>query len=173
MTASHFNSRRGAARVGFLILLLAAGITGTLWLRGQDTDSPITISDGSLTVDAAVPWSAFRSLDAENKAHPDASRSVTQVAITLPGHNQTIPFSAQKCVVTIHYASTDFTVSTVNRGKGLQVSTNFGDFNGGNTTRLVHKNRNAKISHVTVTRDDETVFDSDASGGTKIVISYR
>jgi hypothetical protein len=66
------------------------------------------------------------------------------------------------------------TVTTGNNGKALQVATDYSAFHGGASARhLVHNNGNAKISHVTVMKGTQRVFDSDASGGTKIVISYR
>jgi hypothetical protein len=172
MTASHFNFTSGAVFRLLIFFLLTAAVIGTVWLQAQDNDSPITISDGSLTVEAAVPWSAFRSLGARSKAHPDAARSVRQVAITMPGNNQTITFSGEKCIVAIRYAFTDFNVTTGSDGKGLQVATNFEDFSI-NNRQLVHKTTTGKISHVTVTKGTETVFNADASGGTRIVISYR
>jgi len=152
-----------------LLALLAA--LCCLW--AQD-DSPIIISDGSLTIQAAVPWATFTSPDANTKAHPNAGKSVTKVAITMPGHNQTITFSGQKCTVAVRYAATDLTVTTGNNGKGLRVLTDFNSFQPGATANhLAHKNANAKISHVTVTQGTRTVFDNAASGGTRIVISYQ
>jgi hypothetical protein len=44
---------------------------------------------------------------------------------------------------------------------------------GASPNHLAHKNQNAKISHVTVTKQGVKVFDSDASGGTKVVIDYQ
>jgi hypothetical protein len=38
---------------------------------------------------------------------------------------------------------------------------------------LAHNNANAKISHVTVTRGNQTVFDASASGGTTVTIHYQ
>src|SRR5581483_2765279 len=149
MTDCHFNSRSGLVRLVTLLLLMAA-LAGTAWLWAQN-DSPITISDGSLTIDAAVPWSNFRG-SGRNRTHPDGNRRVTQVAVTINGNNQTIGYSGEKCTFTFRYADTDFTVTTGNNGRGMQVSTNFDDFDGGNTNRLSHKNRNSRISHVHVTK---------------------
>lgn len=154
-------------------LLLLAAIAGACILA-QDNDSPIIISDGSLTLQSAVPWTRFANSNATTRAHPDTARSVTRVAITMPGHNQTINFNNQQCTVAIHYAATNLTVATGNNGKGLRVTTDFTAFQRGSTdNHLVHKVTNAKISHVTVTQGTQTVFNNDASGGTKIVISYQ
>jgi hypothetical protein len=122
MIATYFNSRAGVRRPLPILLFLAAALGGAAYLRAQD-DSPITISDGSLTLEAAVPWSSFPAGGANTRNHPDAARSVTQVAITMPGKSQTVPFSGQKCTVTVRYVSTTVTVTTGNNGKALQVAT--------------------------------------------------
>jgi hypothetical protein len=96
------------------------------------------------------------------------------VVIAMPGNNRTMTFSGQKCTVAVRYASTDITVTTGNNGQGLQVITDFSSFHAGATARhLAHNNANAKISHVTVTQGNQTAFDSNASGGTTITISYQ
>lgn len=151
-----------------LALLGAAAICG--WAQSGDT--PIVILDGSLTMESAVPWSQFTGTG-DLRSHPHTGKAVTKVAITMPGTNQTVTFNNQQCTVDVTYASTDIQVSTGNNGKGLRL-TPFSAFqNGGTQNLLAHKNQNAKISHVTVTKAGVKAFDSDASGGTKIVISYQ
>ena len=44
---------------------------------------------------------------------------------------------------------------------------------GANANSLVHKNAHAKISHVTITKGNQQVFDSDAVTATKITIHYQ
>ena len=184
MTSSHFNFRRGesgaalrraeerrdrAWAVALALLALASGFG--LWAQN---DSPITIMDGSLTIESAVPWARFSSPDAGTRVHPEGTKAVTKVAITMPGHNQTVTFSGQKCTVAVRYASTDITFTTGNNGRGLRMATDFSSFQPGATANhLEHRNRNAKISRVTVTQGSRVVFDNAASGGTKIVISYQ
>jgi hypothetical protein len=176
MISSHFDSiymKREARLAAAILLVTLCGLCGLQSIRAQ-SDSPITISDGSLTIESAVPWTRFRNPDGRTKTHPDANRAVTRVAITMPGHNQTINFSGQRCTVAVRYASTDLMVTTGNNGKGLRVVTDFSSFQRGvSDNHLVHRNRNAKISHVTVTQGTQVVFNNAASGGTQIVISYQ
>lgn len=155
----------------FCLLTLFLG--GAFFLFSQD--SPIVISDGSLTIDATVPWSTFGNVDATTKSHPQSGRSVTKVLVTVGGVTQPLfTFSGQKCTVTVRYAATDVVVFTGNNGKGLQVKTDFGSFRpGASANLLTHTNSNAKISSVTVTRGTQTLFNAKPSGGTKISISYQ
>ncbi len=154
-----------------LALLLAVG--GGFYLWAQDP-TPIIIGDGSLTMESrGVPWSNFTG-GGNTKTHPQTGKSVPQVAITMPGHTQTLTFRNQKCTVTVTYAGTTITVTTGNNGRRLQVTTNFNSFHQGATPNfLEHNNGNAKISHVTVVRGNQTIFDANASGGTRIEISYQ
>lgn len=155
------------------LYLLALLLGGAFFLFAQD--SPIVISDGSLTIDATVKWSDFRTVDATTRAHPQGGRSVTEVLVTVGGVAQPpIPFSGQMCTVTIRYAATDVVVFTDNNGKGLQIKTDYGSFRpGASANLLTHINPNAKISRVTVKRGAQTLFTATPSGGTKISISYR
>jgi len=139
----------------------------------QSGDTPIVIMDGSLTVDTGVPWSQFKGTG-DRRSHPNSSKTVTKVVVTVAGKDQTITFNKQQCIVDVTYASTDIKVSSGKRGKGLTVSP-FGAFQNGDTpNRMAHKDQSHKISHVTVTRAGVKAFDSDASGGgTKVVISYE
>lgn len=154
--------------------LLALLMGGALFLCAQGGDTPIIISDGSLTIDATVPWSGFRDADATTKSHPQATRSVTKVVVTVSGNTQTFSFSSQKCTVAVRYAATDVVVSTNDSGRALQVKTDFASFRpGAGSNLLAHTNPNAKISRVTVTRGAQTLFTATPSGGTKISISYQ
>jgi hypothetical protein len=154
--------------------LLALLMGGALFLCAQGGDTPIIISDGSLTIDATVPWSGFRDADATTKSHPQATKSVTKVVVTVSGNTQTFSFSSQKCTVAVRYAATDVVVSTNDSGKALQVKTDFASFRpGASANLLAHTNPNAKISRVTVTRGAQTLFTATPSGGTKISISYQ
>src|ERR1039457_6566652 len=155
-------------------VLLALLLGGALFLCAQGRDTPIIISDGSLTIDATVPWAGFQDADATTKSHPHIAKSVTKVVVTAGGNTQTFDFSSQKCTVAVRYAATDIVVSTNNSGKALQVKTDFGSFRAGARSNLLaHTNPNAKISNVTVTRGAETLVTATPSGGTRISISYQ
>lgn len=147
---------------------------GALFLFAQGGDTPIIISDGSLTIDATIPWTNFRDVDATTKSHPQGAKSVSKVIVTAGGATQTFTFSGQKCTVAIRYAATDVVVSTDNSGKGLRIKTDYGSFRpGASANLLTHANPNAKISSVTVTRGTQTLFTATPSGGTRISISYQ
>ncbi|MBZ5625044.1 MAG: hypothetical protein LAQ69_41030 [Acidobacteriia bacterium] len=155
-------------------VLLAVLLGGVLFLLAQGSDTPIIISDGSLTIDATVPWTGFRAVNTTTKAHPHTTKSVTKVVVTAGGNTQTFTFSSQKCTVAVRYAATDIVVSTNNSGKGLQIKTDYGSFRPGASSNLMaHTNPDEKISSVTVTRETQTLFAATPSGGTKISISYQ
>ena len=154
--------------------LLAVLLGGAVFLSAQGSDTPIIISDGSLTIDATVAWSGFRNPNATIRTHPHTTKSVTRVVVTAGGNTQTFDFSGQKCTVAVRYAATDILVSTDNSGKALQVQTDFGSFRpGASANILAHTNPNSKISSVTVTRGAQTLFTATPSGGTRIAISYQ
>ena len=175
MIPTHFTFHRKlrSLTVVFVALLVAA-IAGCVHLWAQN-DTPIIIADGSLTIESrGVPWANWGGSGTNTRVHPNAGKAVTQVAITMPGNNQTLPFSGQRCTVAVRYASTDITVTTGNNGRGLQVTSDFSSFRPGATNQhLAHNNATAKISRVTVTRGNQVVFDSPASGGTSVSISYQ
>ena len=153
-----------------LIVLGLLAVTGVLsWAQGGDT--PIVILDGSLTMQSAVPWNQYTG-SGDVRTHPHGGKSVTKVTVTANGATQTIAFSNQQCIVNVTYASQDIRVATGANGKGLSVSP-FSAFNTRTSTILAHKNQNAKISHVTVMKAGARAFDANASGGTKITISYQ
>jgi len=157
-----------------MLALLALLLGAAFFLGAQGSDTPIIISDGSLTIDATVPWAGFRDVDATTKSHPQAARSVTKVVVTTGGNSQTFNFSGQKCTVAVRYAATDIVVSTDNTGKALQIKTDYQSFRpGASSNLLAHTNPNAKISSVKVTRGTQTVFTATPSGGTKVAISYQ
>jgi hypothetical protein len=157
----------GRATLIVLGLLSMAGVLS--WAQGGDT--PIIILDGSLTMQSAVPWNQYTG-SGDIRTHPHNNKSVTKVTVTANGATQTIAFSNQQCIVNVTYASQDIRVATGANGKGLSVSP-FSAFNSRTSTILAHKNQNSKISHVTVTKAGARAFDDNASGGTKITISYE
>ena len=118
-----------------------------------------------------VPWNQYTGRG-DVRAHPHGGKSVTSVTVTANGATQTIAFSNQQCVVNVTYASKDIRVATGADGKGLTVSP-FGVFRRRTDKVIAHQNQSAKISHVTVTKAGARAFDADASGGTKITISYQ
>jgi hypothetical protein len=154
---------------GFVLALLsAAGVTG--WASG---DTPIVILDGSLTMQSAVPWKQFKG-SGDQKTHPNADGAITNVVVTIGGKNQTIACSGQQCAVDVMYAGADIQVTGGADGKGLTVSPMSAFQDGDTPDVVVHKNRNAHITHVTVTMSGHKLIDSAASGaGTKIVIGFR
>jgi hypothetical protein len=155
-------------------LLLALLLGDGPFLRAQRSDTPIIIADGSLTIDAGVPWSNFRNGNGGVKSHPQPTKSVTKVEVVAGGNTQSFDFSGQKCTVAVRYATTDIEVSTNNGGKALQVKTDFAAFRPGSSANLMaHTNASAKISRVTVVRGTDTLFTATPSGGTKITISYQ
>ena len=176
MIATHFTfNQKLRSLTGVFVALLVAAIGGCALMWAQRGDTPIIIADGSLTIESrGVPWANWGGAGTNTRVHPNAGKAVTQVAIAMPGNNQTVTFSGQKCTVAVRYASTDITATTGNNGQGLQVTSDFGSFHGGATNNhLAHNNANAKISHVTVTRGNQVAFDSSASGGTTVTISYQ
>jgi hypothetical protein len=169
MIATRFTFNLSSLTVVFVALLAAA----IMW--AQDIDTPIIIADGSLTMESrGVPWANWSSSGSTTKVHPGTGKSVTSVVIAMPGNNQTLTFSGQQCTVAVRYATTDITASTGNNGQRLQVTTDYSSFHNGATTRhLAHNNATSKISRVTVTRGNQTVFNATASGGTTVTIHYR
>ena len=151
-----------------VVLTLAGAVA--LWAQG----TPIIIGDGSLTMTSqTVPWANWTT-SGNTKSHPRGGQAVTQVVITMPNNNQTIQFSNQQCTVRVTYAGTNIAVNTNPQGRALTMTTDFTAFHqGANNTILEHNNASQKISHVTVLKNGAQVFDSAASGGTRIVISYQ
>ena len=175
MIPTHLTFNLRSRTVVFVALLVAA-ISGCVHLWAAAADTPIIIADGSLTIESrGVPWDSYSNSGGNTKVHPHTGKSVPQVVIAMPGNNRTVTFSpGQQCTVAVRYASTDITVTTGNNGQGLRIMTDFGSFHAGATTsHLAHNNANAKISRVTVTRGNQIAFDSAASGGTTVTISYR
>jgi hypothetical protein len=153
--------------LALLTALLAAMVCGWAY-----ADTPIVILDGSLTIQSAVPWNQFTGTG-DVRTHPDTTKSVTAVTVTMPGKNQAVKFSGEVCAVDITYAGAHIMFTTGNTGKGLRVSPFSAFAPGATPNHLAHRNQNVKISHVTVSRAGVKVFDSDASGGTKVVIDYQ
>ena len=151
-----------------LALLLVVGVIGR-----ASGDTPIVIQDGSLTMQSKIPWNQYQG-GGDQKQHPNGGGSITSVVVTLQGTDQPpVDCTTQRCIVDVSYASTDIKIAGGNNGKGMSVSP-FSAFQNGSTSDvLVHKNQNAKISHVTVMKGGVKAFDSAASGSTKIVIHYE
>jgi hypothetical protein len=155
---------------------VAALLTGAFalcvlgWAQGGDT--PIVIADGSLNIRSEVPWSQYTGTG-DIKSHPHTTKSVSSVAFTVGGKSQTIRFAGESCKVEFVYAGDRIVFSTGTDGKGLtmQPFSVFGP--GSNANFLAHKNAHAKISHVTINKGNQQVFDSDAVTATKITIHYQ
>jgi len=165
--------RKQIARVvGTILALLMAPLAAVVCGWGFAADSPIVIQDGSLTMQSAVPWNQYTGTG-DLRIHPNANKSVRSVTITMPGTNQVVTFRGQHCILDITYAGAHIVFTSGSKGKGLSM-TPFSAFGPGATpNHLAHRNQTEKISHVTVIREGVQAFDSAASGGTKIVISYQ
>jgi len=157
---------------GTVAALLTAAFALCVFGWAQGGDTPIVISDGSLNIQSAVPWSQFTGAG-DTKSHPNGAKSVMSVALTVGGRSQTIAYAGESCNVDITYAGGHIVFSTVTGGKGLTMRPFSAFHAGANGNMLAHNNPNAKISHVTVTKGNQQVFDSNASGGTSITIHYR
>src|ERR1039457_6374936 len=152
-------------------LLTAAFALSVLgWAFAGDT--PIVIADGSLNIQSAVPWSQYAGTG-DIKSHPHTTKSVSSIAFTVGGKSQTIAFAGESCNVDITYAGGHIVFNTGTNGKGFMMRP-FSAFHRGSTDNfLAHNNANAKISHVTIVKGNQQVFDSDAVSGTKITIHYQ
>jgi len=152
-------------------LLTAAFALSVLgWAFSGDT--PIVISDGSLNIRSEVPWNQYTGMG-DTKSHPHTNKSVTRIEFTVGGKNQFVAFAGESCKVEFVYAGDHIVLSTGANGKGL-VMRPFSVFRpGSNAKMMVHNNGNAKISHLTITKGNQQVFDSDAVSGTKITIHYQ
>ncbi len=159
-------------QIGFVTWIVLALLSVAGAIAWAQADTPIIIKDGSLTMQSKVPWDQFQGTGDE-RPHPNANGTITQVVVTLNGSEQTVDCTNQRCVVDVTYASTHVVVASGNHGKGLRVRP-FSAFQKGATSDVLeHKNRNAKISHVTVTKAGAKAFDSAASHDTQVVIHYQ
>lgn len=151
--------------------LLALLLAGFLWAQ---TDTPIIISDGSLTMESrGVAWSQFGGTG-NSRRHPNSNKTVSAVDVTVNGNTQTIPFTGQRCTVTAQYGTTNITVSTGGNGKSLQVSTDFTKFHpGASPNHMAHADEHSKIGAVTVRKGNQTAFSGTGNGGTVITIHYQ
>jgi hypothetical protein len=152
-----------------LVSLLLAGLT---WAQGSDT--PIIISDGSLTMESrGVVWSQYTAAGGTRR-HPHTAKTVTSVELTVNGRSQTISFANQQCTVTALYSGTTITVATGGNGKALQVSTDFSKFHSGATANhMAHNDEHNTIGAITIRKGSQTVFTGTGNGGTRIVIHYQ
>ena len=155
-----------------LFALVLLGIAGLSWAQ---SDTPIIITDGSLTMESRnVPWSRY-SGTGDTRRHPETRKSVTGVDLTVNGNTQTIPFSGQQCNVTARYGNTTVTISTDAAGHNLQVATDFAaSFHAGATPDLMaHNNASGQLGAITVMKNGAPAFRGTGSGHSQIVIHYR
>ncbi len=157
-------------------LLFAAFTLTLLFIAGlawAQNDTPIIISDGSLTMESnGVPWSSFSG--GGTRRHPNAGKTVTAVDLTVGGNTRTIAFANEQCTVTAHYGNTTITIATSGNGRGLQVTTDFTAFHPGATANhLAHNNANGQLGAITVVKGSQTAFNGTGSGHSRIVIHYR
>jgi hypothetical protein len=157
---------------GTVAALLTAAFALCVFGWAQGGDTPIVISDGSLNIRSEVPWSLYTGTG-DIKSHPHTTKSATSVAFTVGGKDQTIAFAGESCRVDITYAGAHIVFNTGTDGKGFMMRP-YSAFHQGSTANfLAHNNANAKISHVTIIKGNQQVFDSDAVSGTKITIHYQ
>ena len=161
-------NRRMFVLISLALLSLWAAL---LWAQ---TDTPIVIADGSLTIESrGVAWSRFIGTGGTRR-HPDATKTVTSVELTVNGNSQTIGMNNQPCTVTAQYGKTKVTVASGKNGKGLRVSTDYKSFHQGiSENHLAHIEEHNRIGAVTVKRGSQTVFTGTGSGGTVITIHYQ
>ena len=151
-----------------LAFLSAAGDIGS-----ASGDTPIVILDGSLSIQSAVPWKEFKG-EGDRRSHPKVEGSITKVVVTIGGKNQTIACNDLPCAVNVTYAGTNIEVASGPDHKGLTVSPMSVFVEGPTPDVILHKNRNAHITHISVSMSGVKLVDSNASGaGTKVVISYE
>jgi len=161
--------RQQVGQMTGIVLALLSVVGVAAW---ASADTPIVILDGSLTMQSAIPWNQFKGAGDERE-HPNGVGGITQVVVTINGNDQTVDCTNVRCVVDVTYAATHIKVISGNNGKGLRISP-FSAFQNGRTGDvLMHKNQNAKISHVTVTKAGTAAVDSNATSGTKVVIHYQ
>jgi len=169
------NNRRKALIAAALAAPLALAAAGCGTLRAFSRDTPITIGDGSLKIESAVPWGQFASEGNRGRVHPERGKSLTSVEVRLAGdRNSTIRYNKQRCEVTVVYADTDIVFTTNPTGHNLKINSDWGRFRPGNRdTLLEHVNDSSKISRVVVKRDGTTVVDERPNGGTTVVLHYE
>ena len=158
-----------AALVAVLGMSLLAGVGFTLRAQG---DSPIIISNGSLHIESAAAWSQFKT-QGNTKTHPDPTRSVPSIDLTMDGNARTLSIGGQSCQLSVQYGGTTLTVATGANGKGLSVTTDFSSFRGSDGNHLDHMNPSQKISSIAVTKSGANVFQGSPTGAVRIVVHYR
>ncbi len=160
---------RMAALAAVLGLSLLGGVALTLLAQG---DTPITISNGSLHIESAVPWAQFKT-QGNTKAHPQANASNPSIDLTLGTNARTLSIGGQSCQVTVRYGSTTLTVATGANGKGLSVTTDFSSFRPSDGNHLDHVNGSQAISSIAITKAGTSIFQGSPTGAVTIVIHYR
>ncbi len=162
-------------RRGFLLaaltitLLIVACLT---WAQGSDT--PIIITDGSLTIESnGVPWTSYTGVGGTRR-HPNAEKRVTAVDVTVNGRTQTVTFAGEQCTVTAQYGNTNITVQTGSNGRGIFINTDFSAFHRGATNNhMAHNDASKHMGAIAVKKAGATAFSGTGNGGSKIVIHYR
>jgi len=150
--------------------LLTLFLAAVAWTQ---SDTPIVISDGSLTMESrGVPWSQFGAAG-NTRRHPNQGKTLTSVDLRVNGRNQTVTCGNHQCTVTARYDGTTITVSSGANGRGLTVNTDFSAFHGGaSANHLAHNNPNTQIGAISVTGGTPP-FNGTGSGHTLITIHYQ
>lgn len=151
------------------LTLLTLFLAGLAWTQ---SDTPIVISDGSLTIESrGVPWSQFS--PGNTRRHPNQGKTLTSVDLLVNGRTQRVTCGAVQCTITAQYDGTSITVSSGANGKGLTVSTDFSAFHGGATpNHLAHNNPNNHIGAISVAGGNPP-FNGTGSGHTSITVHYQ
>jgi|ERR1035437_9114957 hypothetical protein len=159
-------------QAGIILAFLTAALALCIISWAQAGDTPIIISDGSLSMESAVPWTQFTG-GGDTRSHPHTNKSINQIEVVLAGRSQVVTFANEPCTVDITYASAHIVIGTGAGGRGITVRP-FSAFHQGSTPNvLLHNNASSKISHVKITKGGAVAFESDASGGARITIHYQ
>lgn len=161
---------RIAALAAVLAWSLLVGMTLTVQAQG---DTPITVSNGSLHIESAVPWAQFQT-QGSVRIHPHTNKSVPKIELTMGTNTQTFAIGGQKCQVQVKYGSTTLRIGTGANGKGLTVDTDFTSFRPrSDGTHLDHVNSAQTISSIAVTKAGKSIFQGSPSGAVTLVIHYQ
>jgi hypothetical protein len=166
--------RQWKLRQAGLILALLAGFGGACLLTwAQPGDTPIIISDGSLTITSTgVRWDQFTGTGDE-KSHPHNNKSITSVVATIDGKDNPVTYSGEAAMVDITYGGGHITFGTASSGRGMTMRP-FGQFHAGaRPTVIVHNNPNAHITHVRIMKGGAVGFEGDATKGTTVTIHFQ
>ena len=162
------STRTAAAALLGWSFLTGIGLT----LRAQ-TDTPITISNGSLHIVSAVPWAQFKT-HGNVKTHPNAKGSVPTIDVILDNNKQSLNIGGQACQVSVQYGTTVLKIGSGSKGKGLTVATDFPSFKpGSDGNHLDHVNPNQAISRIAITKGGNSIYQGSPTGLVQIVIHYH